>query len=141
MRRLVDIYCSRCDLLYEAICEEDEQVACRQCHDPAEQRWWPTSRRERTQIDERDAVVVFRKPDGTYSYPAVNTKPTPSGCERIVMRSRREVERHEREAGVRNEHLWFDRNGRGFDGDETMRPAPKPVDPELLRYLNRSVPR
>ena len=138
MARLVDIYCGNCDLLYEAICAVDERVSCRQCHGPAEQRWWPTARRERTAVDEKDAIVVFKKPDGTFSYPAVNTKPTPPGCERLVLRSAAEVERHERIAGVRNESLWYNR-GNGCDGDATMRPVPKPVDPELLRHLNRRV--
>lgn len=74
--------------------------------------------RKRTQWDERDAVVVFRKPDGTYSYPAVNNKPTPQGCERIVMRSLREVEAFEKRANVRSEIAWYDRgSGRGHDDD------------------------
>lgn len=136
MRRLVDIYCGVCDLLYESICEEDAAVNCRQCGGPAEQRWWPSRRRERTQVDEKDAVVVFRKPDGTFSYPAVNTKPTPEGCERLVLRSAAEVEKFERLAGVRNESLWFN-NGNGCDGDSTMRPVPKPIDPALLQHLRR----
>ena len=81
-----------------------------------EQQWWKRHPRDNTQWDEKDAVVVFRKPDGSYSYPARNDKATPPGCQRIVMRSLREVERHEREAGVRSEIAHFDRgSGNGFD--------------------------
>jgi len=81
-----------------------------------EQHWWKRTTRDNTQWSEADSIVVFKKPDGTFSYPAVNTKPTPDGCERIVMRSLREVERHEREAGVRSEIAHFDRgSGNGFD--------------------------
>ena len=71
---------------------------------------------------DQDAVVVFRKPDGTYSYPMTNTQRTPAGCERVVMKSLREVERFEQAAGVLNEAMHFDRNGRGFD--DTFRGRP-----------------
>lgn len=68
------------------------------------------------QWSDRDAVVVFKKENGDYSYPMNNQKPTPAGCERIVMRSLREVEAFERKAGVLNEAMHFDKgNGRGFD--------------------------
>jgi hypothetical protein len=81
-----------------------------------DQHWWKRTTRNRTEWDEKDAVVVFKKPDGTFSYPAINSKPTPEGCERIVMRSLREVEAHERIANVRSEIAWFDRGtANGFD--------------------------
>jgi hypothetical protein len=84
-----------------------------------EQRWWLREARQNTQWSEAEAVVVFRKPDGSYSYPARNDKPTPEGCERLVMRSLREVEAHERRAGVRSEIAHFDAgSGNGHDTQE-----------------------
>ena len=68
------------------------------------------------QLSERDAVVVFRKPNGELSYPARNDKPTPKGYERIVLKSFREVESFSRQNGVVHEASHFDRgSGRGFD--------------------------
>lgn len=134
MRRLVILHCTPCNISTEAMCEEDEEYCCATCGSPCEQQWWARSPRDRTQADEKDSVVVFRKPDGTYAYPAVNTKPTPEGCERIVLRTAAEVERHEREAGVRNESLWFN-SGNGCDGDSTMRPVAPRMDPELVRLM------
>lgn len=114
--RNVVCYCAACDRSRDVICREDDIVNCPVCNSPMEQRWWERITRDSTQWDEKDSVVVFKKPDGTFSYPAVNTKPTPEGCERITMRSLREVERHERVAGVRSEIAWFDRgSGNGHD--------------------------
>ena len=114
--RNVVCYCPVCDRERDVICREDDVVNCVTCNSPMGQRWWERQTRQSTQWDEKDAVVVFRKPDGSYSYPAVNTKPTPDGCERIVMRSLREVETHERVANVRSEIVHFDRgSGNGFD--------------------------
>ncbi len=61
-------------------------------------------------------VVVFRNPDGTYRYPGQNTVPTPPGCERVTMRSLREIHEFEKEAGVRSEVAWYDKgSGRGHE--------------------------
>lgn len=65
--------------------------------------------RRNAQWSDKDAVVVFLKPDGTYSYPARNDKATPSGCERVEIKSLRELERFERKANVRSEVAWYDR--------------------------------
>lgn len=65
---------------------------------------------------ERDATIVFKKPDGTFSYPMENSKPTPAGCERIVLNSLRKIEQHERTANVRSEVAHYDSgSGRGHD--------------------------
>ena len=114
--RNVVCYCPVCDKEMDVLCREADKVRCPHCEIEMEQHWWKRQARQTTQWDEADAVVVFKKPDGTFSYPAINTKPTPEGCERIVMRSLREVERHEKEAGVRSEIAWFDRgSGNGHD--------------------------
>ena len=68
------------------------------------------------QWSDKDAVVVFRDADGKIRYPGRNDTPTPAGCERVVMRSLREVEQFERTHGVRSEMAWFDKgSGRGHD--------------------------
>lgn len=129
MRRLVNCYCSKCDITHEIICDEDAIVKCAQCHGPLEQRWWEKARvQDRTQWDEKDAVVVFRKPDGTFSFPARNDKPTPEGCERIVARSDKEVAAIERMTGTLNAARWHDNtDANSFDT------GPLPPLPSLRR--------
>lgn len=65
---------------------------------------------------DRDSVVVFKDAKGQLRYPGRNDLPTPQGCARIVMKSLREVERFERQYGVRNEAAWYD------SGSGTKRP-------------------
>lgn len=90
------------------------------CYGTLDQIFLPRTRD--AQWSDRDAVVVFRKPDGTFSFPARNDIPTPPNCERVEMRSLREVERFEHQAGVRSEIAWFDKgSGRGFDQSDSSR--------------------
>lgn len=63
---------------------------------------------------DKDAVVVFRKPDGSISYPSQNNCQTPKGCERITMRSLREVESFEKQNGVRCEAMHYN-SGNGAE--------------------------
>lgn len=44
-----------------------------------------------------DPIVVFRKSDGTYSIPGANWTRTPKGCQRVELRTLREVRAVERE--------------------------------------------
>ena len=81
-----------------------------------DQHWWKRTTRQRTEWDEKDAVVVFKKPDGSYSFPAINTKQCPEGWEKIVARSDHEVAAIERASNTLNESRWFDRgSGNGHD--------------------------
>lgn len=64
---------------------------------------------------ESESIVVFRRPDGKISYPGINTKPTPPGHERIVMRNDHEVAKFERANHVINEKRHYDSNGRGAE--------------------------
>lgn len=73
------------------------------------------------QWSDRDAVVVYRKPNGEYSYPGRNDRPTPPGCTRVVMRSLREVEAFEKRAGVVNEAMHFDHGSGTLRPDDTYR--------------------
>lgn len=85
--------------------------------------WLPRPRE--AQWGDRSAITVFRKPDGTISYPGRNDAETPRGCERVELRSLRDVERFEKQHGVRSEVAWYDRgSGRSADDD---RPTPKRV--------------
>jgi uncharacterized protein YijF (DUF1287 family) len=68
------------------------------------------------QWDDKTAVVVFRDAQGKIRYPGRNDLPTPAGCERVVMRSLREVEAFEKKEKVHSEMAWFDKgSGRSFD--------------------------
>ena len=80
-----------------------------------EQIWWRTRQRP-GDWDDASAVLVFKNKDGHVRYPGQNTVPCPAGYEPVRLRSLREVERFEREHGVRSEMAWFDRgSGRGHD--------------------------
>lgn len=140
MKRLVVVHCPGCDVDREAICDEDETLYCQHCGTLCEQHWWKRSVKRDTVWHKDEWAVVFRKADGTFRYPGRNDLPTPEGCERVTIRTDAEMAKHEQEAGVRSERRWFDRgSGNGHDGDETMAPLPRPTDPELLKYLRRSV--
>lgn len=82
------------------------------------------------QWSDKDAVVVFRKPDGSIAYPARNDKPTPPGCTRIVMKSMSEVDSFCREHKVMNVARDFDR---GTDRDHSSDPT-VPTQREHQRY-------
>ena len=121
MRRLVDCCCPEgCE--FEVFCGEAEPVTCPSHGLVCEQLWWQRPRRKRTEWDESDSVVVFKKPDGSYSYPARNDKPTPPGCERLVMRSLAAIRRHEASAGVRSEIADYD-HGSGSGHEDYSRLA------------------
>jgi hypothetical protein len=117
MPKFLDLDCPACgeqvrDLF---VMQVPERVIHLPCDTEMEHVYLPRQR-ERTQWSDKDAVVVYRKPDGSIVYPGRNDSPTPAGMERVVMRDLRSVERFEREHGVRSEMAWFDRgSGRGFD--------------------------
>ena len=74
-------------------------------------------RQKNAQWSDKDASVVYRRAeDGKIIYPATNDQPTPPGCERIVMRSLKEIERFEKKKKGRKEAAWYDRgSGRGAE--------------------------
>lgn len=83
------------------------------CGGRMDQVFLPNSLRNAGWSD-RDAVVVFRKPDGSIAYPPRNDSPTPKGCERVTMRSLREVESFEKTNGVRCEAAHYN-SGNGME--------------------------
>jgi hypothetical protein len=106
--------CTGCGALTELFCSPSDSPRC-ECGEPYEQLWWERNNQRNAEWSKDEQVVVFRKPDGTYSYPMTNTKPTPAGFERIVLKSDRELAAHERQANVVHERRHFDSNGRGID--------------------------
>lgn len=53
-----------------------------------------------------DPVVIFKKPDGSFSFPGDSRKPTPQGCERIELRTTREVRAFEHSQAGRDYQAW-----------------------------------
>lgn len=116
MPRNVNCYCAPCNITREVICDADSTIRCPTCHTPMEQRWWERGRQRETVWAKAEWATVFRKPDGSYKFPGRADVPTPEGCERITIKSDREMAQVEQAAGVRSERRWFDRgSGSGFD--------------------------
>lgn len=119
--RMLDLRCRRCDVEVNDFFVRDVPpcIIHMFCGGLMEQVY-RLPRRD-AQWGDKDAVVVYRKPNGEYSYPGRNDRPTPAGCERVVMRSLREVEAFERRAGVVNEAMHFDRGSGTARPDDTYR--------------------
>lgn len=121
MMRMLDLKCADCgaevtDFFVRAV---PARIIHFECGGEMEQVY--RLRPRDAQWSDRDAVVVYRKPDGEYSYPGRNDRPTPAGYTRVVMRSLREVEAFERRAGVTNEAMHFDRGSGTLRLDDTYR--------------------
>lgn len=116
MPRMLDLQCPKCGFEmrdhYAPIYPIDLHCGCGAL---LQEIWWGAKRQRNAQWSDADAVVVFRKPDGSIAYPCRNSAPTPEGCERITMRSLPEVRAFERDNHVMNEVFSYDRNGRGLD--------------------------
>lgn len=99
--------------------------AASSCVGVCDEVFLPRATRTASAFGKDELTLAFRKPDGTYSIPMRNNAPTPPGCERIEMRSLREVEAFERRSGLRSEAAHFDRGtARGFDDGDGM-PTPR----------------
>lgn|SRR6266850_3261887 len=119
MPRLVDLVCKVCgkeehDKFFMIL---PDAFQCGECGGECDEIWWGARRNRDAQWGDRDAVVVFRNSGtGEYRYPGRNDRPTPTGHERITLRSLREVEAFERHSGTRNEAMHYD------SGSGTSRP-------------------
>lgn len=82
---------------------------------------WYITRHQRSyaQWDDGIAPVVFiNEKTGEPRYPGRSDAVCPPGYRREHLRSLREVERFEKQQGVRSEMAWFDRgSGRGHDDE------------------------
>lgn len=85
------------------------QERCPKCNEPIEIGSWPfcenkhaSTRPERSQRFK--PIIVFKRPDGTYSFPAADTAPTPSGSQRIEITTRRQAERLTKDVNLQLRH-------------------------------------
>ena len=96
---------------------------------------WSSRTRQLHSIHTRERAVVYTNPaTGETVYPGQNNLDMPvrykrQGFERRELNSLREIEKFEKEAGVRSEVAWFDRGtGRGHeDGQDPIGTVPKEV--------------
>jgi hypothetical protein len=124
MPKFLDLTCSKCgwEVVDLFVMTVPDRIIHDQCGGEFEHLFLPASRKY-SQWGDKDAVVVFRTPSGEIKYPMRNDAPTPPNCERVTMRSLREVESFERQHNVRSEFAWYDKgSGRGHDDGE---PQPK----------------
>jgi hypothetical protein len=89
------------------------------------------------QWSDRDSVVVFKDAQGHVKFPLRNDAPVPPGCERIVMRSLREVERFERDHNVRSHIAHYD-SGSGHSADDAAPPSNLPSERERYERFRES---
>lgn len=85
---------------------------CPICGEPLEVGSWPfcksrsnpTGHSSTLELNAQrfDPVVVFRKPDGSFSFPGDTRQSTPRGCERIELRTIHEVRKFERSQAERD---------------------------------------
>jgi hypothetical protein len=136
MPRFLDLACS-CgaevtDLFVMTI---PPRIVHLECGGEMEQVYRP--RPKGAQWGDRDAVVVFKKANGSIIYPGRNDKLTPAGCERIVMRSLRAVEQFEREHNVRSHIAHYD-SGSGRSADDAPLPSKMPSERERWERFRES---
>ncbi len=139
---MLDVQCEKCgevirDVFVRSRPEKVIHFGDGACMGEMEEVLLPTARN--AAWSDKDAVVVFRKPDGSISYPGQNNGQTPAGCERIVMRSLREVERFEKEHNVRCEAMHYN-SGNGMeiiDHLDTLPPIEKRRESFMRAWLGR----
>lgn len=76
------------------------RTKCNHCNKWIKPRDWAFCPHESTrpELAKRfKPIIVFKRPDGTYSFPISSTAPTPDGSQRVEISTRRQAERLERE--------------------------------------------
>jgi hypothetical protein len=129
--RMLDLACANCgaevnDLFVRNV---PPRILHWECGGEFEQVYRPP--RRDAQWSDRDAVVVFRKPDGSISYPGRNDVPTPAGCERVEMRSMSAVDQFCRTHNVMNVMRDFEL---GTDRDHSTTDPRRERESEQKRY-------
>lgn len=114
--RMLDLDCHSCghQIRDKFVMEVPDVYPCPQCNTPMDRAWY-LLRGRAAQWSDADSVVVYKDADGKIRYPPRNDQPTPTGYERVTLRSLQEVDRFERQHHVVNEAMHYDRNGRGMD--------------------------
>ena len=95
--------------------------------------FWSYNHTHRASVDLKERAVVWENPQtGEVRYPPKNDVPIPEryskvGFQRRELNSLKEIQRFEKEKGVKSEIAWYDKGtGRSFDGDY----QPGKVDPQ-----------
>lgn len=121
MLRMIDLRCLSCGHVIRDVMRSDDADAdrCPECSGAMEQLWWSLPRKN-AQWQTPTVVFVSRDPDKVKAgvdkrYPMRADAPTPSGYERVEIRSDHAMGRFEKQNQVIHHDRWYDRNGRGPD--------------------------
>ena len=120
IRRMIDWRCDCGHVELNVMAFENAVHDCPKCGGGMAQDWLPRVRHD-AQWDDNTSVMVLvnndpKCPDDVrVRYPGSHDARVPTGYERVYLRSLSDVNRFEREHGVANERMHFDRNGRGLD--------------------------
>ena len=115
MKRMVDLRCTKCGTEVENVfMDEDARRYSGCCNTLMEQIWWKRPRGP-AQWSDKDAVLVFKGPDGQIRYPGRHDAHMPDGYEKVYLRSLADVNRFEHDHNVVNHVMHYDSNGRAID--------------------------
>lgn len=132
-----DYQCRKCDATLLDVFRMTRPILLRHrdansasgCPGVCDEVFLPRQARNAAAFGTSEMTLAFRRADGVYSIPLRNDAPTPPGCQRIEMRSLREVAAFEKASGLRSERAHFDRGtARGFD-DGDGQPTPPCLTP------------
>ena len=105
---LYDLRCDQCNTETEVFTQTiPDRFVHMDCGSEMNHVWRPSAKTPRVHLDDQAAIVVFKDREGKIRYPGRNDAKTPPDCERVVMRSIREVDKFCAANHVRNEA--FDR--------------------------------
>jgi len=101
---MVDFICVRCGAAVEHFyhpSEMPDEILCEveECEGRAPRTL--ILKRRRANAQPFAPVIVFRKPDGTYTFPGATDAATPEGCQRVELRTVDQVRKFEREMNQR----------------------------------------
>ena len=121
MSVMVDLVCSKCEGEFQDHWSNEVGSGCPVCKVGVLERLWTLTPSISPGIHPQDACVVYQslKEGGKIQYPGNNSDPIPArlrarGYEKVVM-GPRELKVFERQHGVKNERMHYNRNGRGLE--------------------------
>lgn len=123
MPALHDMICSSCHFEFRDIPVDKAgtRSMCNCVGGRLEILWRTSHQRDAAVHSKERTALYYSAKEGKWQYPGSNDQPVPDrlkrrGYERVEFNSLRDIERHEKQAGVRSEKAWFDAGtGRGFD--------------------------